>query len=69
MNNYASLESMNRVTSYISLILFISIVVALYVWGILGNSFVEQMQYIIGGFIGVAFYNFYKSLINKKETN
>ena len=54
---------------YISLILFISILVALNVWEILGNGFGEQMKYIIGGFVGVAFYKFHKSLINKKETN
>ena len=69
MNNYASLDRIERMKYYISLTLFISILVALNVWGILGNGFGEQMMYIIGGFVGVAFYKSYKSLIYKKETN
>jgi hypothetical protein len=54
---------------YPSLTLFISFVIALTVWVFLGSDFGEQMKCIIGGCAGVAFYEFYKSVTNKKASN
>ena len=54
---------------YPSLRLFISFAIALTVWGILGSGFGEQTQCIIGGFAGVAIYEFFKSVMNRTAYN